>query len=309
MLNKSWSNVKIALIKNPKTPYQKVCTLLERLDLPSLQITLFTPEQVESIAPRYEETQANRYQGSRSNLLRVIYLPSSSEISSEALSSLSQEEKNYLQKPLNVFADFEIVVELSEGMQFFSHGLNLPVGSELQEVQGFFQKPADFFSREKEEKILIYGAGERTHRYINSLLEKTHHRVFHFFHQKLEDREDLSRFNARALERFSNDLERWRGLPDYEQVKWPKPESPELRYHQFEHTYLHTMTYLSDRQSLYLSYERPKEQTLLQNTEYGTLAVDGALSFYEPDRGPRYLYYNPTLENEEEFLHKFKAAL
>lgn len=242
------------------------------------------------------------------DLFRVIYSTNPKESilkqleeNPEMFEKLGKDVIESLHKPVESFADFDIIIEASGKGSIpnpMGAGLSLALNENNLKDCGLIFYEKEIFEKlnlEKQKSITLIGENESAFLSLLKLkdwllADKT--RELHWVTYKETNENSLGQFKEevgaffttiktefeKSKEVFEANIRKWRDLEDYEKVKVPKPVEPKAQITIHEGYDVTSIDKLLDREELYITIESPDYRThALKGNDIITLASDNVL--------------------------------
>lgn len=242
------------------------------------------------------------------DLFRVIYSTNPKESilkqleeNPEMFEKLGKDVIESLHKPVESFADFDIIIEASGAGSIpnpMGAGLSLALNENNLKDCGLIFYEKEIFEKlnlEKQKSITLIGETESAFLSLLKLkdwllADKT--RELHWVTYKETNENSLGEFKEevgsffsivkaefeKSKEVFEANIRKWRDLEDYEKVKVPKPVEPKAQITIHEGYDVTSIDKLLDREELYITIESPDFRThALKGNDIVTLASDNVL--------------------------------
>lgn len=242
------------------------------------------------------------------DLFRVIYSTNPKESilkqleeNPEMFEKLGKDVIESLHKPVESFADFDIIIEASGKGSIpnpMGAGLSLALNENNLKDCGLIFYEKEIFEKlnlEKQKSITLIGENESAFLSLLKLkdwllADKT--RELHWVTYKETNENSLGQFKEelgaffstiktefeKSKEVFEANIRKWRDLEDYEKVKVPKPVEPKAQITIHEGYDVTSIDKLLDREELYITIESPDFRVhALKGNDIITLASDNVL--------------------------------
>lgn len=242
------------------------------------------------------------------DLFRVIYSTNPKESilkqleeNPEMFEKLGKDVIESLHKPVESFADFDIIIEASGSGSIpnpMGAGLSLALNENNLKDCGLIFYEKEIFEKlnlEKQKSITLIGENESAFLSLLKLkdwllADKT--RELHWVTYKETNENSLGQFKEevgaffstiktefeKSKEVFEANIRKWRDLEDYEKAKVPKPVEPKAQITIHEGYDVTSIDKLLDREELYITIESPDYRVhALKGNDIVTLASDNVL--------------------------------
>lgn len=242
------------------------------------------------------------------DLFRVIYSTNPKESilkqleeNPEMFEKLGKDVIESLHKPVESFADFDIIIEASGAGSIpnpMGAGLSLALNENNLKDCGLIFYEKEIFEKlnlEKQKSITLIGENESAFLSLLKLkdwllADKT--RELHWVTYKETNENSFGQFKEevgaffstiksefeKSKEVFEANIRKWRDLEDYEKVKVPKPVEPKAQITIHEGYDVTSIDKLLDREELYITIESPDFRVhALKGNDIITLASDNVL--------------------------------